>query len=227
MTGRNELRTVDGERATRRRTVRSDCVVRKRVACDRVASQRVALQIVARDRIAPHRVAHSRFARRPAALIALASFAVASLACATRAAAHPLHTSVAELRLAPDGALSVSLRTFSDDFSAAVARATGTEVLRNHTVSDAAVTRYVREALQLQVAGSTIAWQLVSQRREGDVTLLELRSERPVATLSGARFSNRMLMEFHGDQVNLLKAAYAGRTFTTLFAQGAPPKTLP
>lgn len=157
----------------------------------------------------------------------VALLAVALLASARPAAAHPLHTSVAELRLAPDGVLSVSLRTFSDDFSAAVARATGTAVLRDHTVVDAAAARYLRDALQLQVGGAAVALRLVSQRRDGDVTLLELRSERTLTSLSGARFSNRLLMEVHGDQVNLLKASYAGRTFTTLFAQGAPPKTLP
>ena len=143
------------------------------------------------------------------------------------AAAHPLHTTVAELRLAPDGVLSVSLRTFSDDFSAAVARATRTAVLPNHTVSAEAAARYVRDALQLQVAGAPVSFRLVSQRRDGDVTLLELRAERPCRSLSGARFLNRMLMEFHGDQVNLLKASYGGRTFTTLFSQGATAKALP
>ncbi len=158
---------------------------------------------------------------------ALAAMFLVSLAAARPAAAHPLHTTVAELHLAADGTLSVSLRTFSDDFSAAVARATKTPLLRDHTVSDEAASRYVRGALQLQVAGAPVAFRLVSQRRDGDVTLLELRAERPCASLSGARFLNRMLMEFHGDQVNLLKATYAGRSFTTLFAQGAPPKTLP
>ncbi len=160
----------------------------------------------------------------------LMPFVVALLASfsATRPAlAHPLHTTVAELRLAPDGALTLSLRTFSDDFSAAVAKATRTSVLRDHTVSDDAAARYVSGALELDVDGTRVALQLVSQRRDGDVTLLELRAAQPCASLSGARVVNRMLMEFHGDQVNLLKASYAGRTFTTLFAQGAPPKTLP
>lgn len=150
-----------------------------------------------------------------------------SLAPARSASAHPLHTTVTELRLAPDGALTVSLRTFSDDFSAAVVKSTRTSVLRDHTVSDDAAARYVSGALELLVGGSRVALQLVSQRRDGDVTLLELRAARPCASLSGARVVNRMLMEFHGDQVNLLKASYAGRTFTTLFAQGAPPRTLP
>lgn len=155
--------------------------------------------------------------------LALAAF----LASARPALAHPLHTSVAELRLAPDGALTLSLRTFSDDFSAAVARATKTSVLRDHTVSDDAVARYVQAALELHVGGARVPLRLVSQRRDGDVTLLELRAEHPCRSLRGAQFVNRMLMEFHGDQVNLLKATYDGRSFTTLFAQGAPPKTLP
>jgi len=157
----------------------------------------------------------------------LALALILSLVAARSASAHPLHTTVTELRLAPDGALTLSIRTFSDDFSAAVAKATGSSVSRDHTVSDDAAARYVSGALELMVGGSRVALQLVSQRRDGDVTLLELRAAHPCASLSGARVVNRMLMEFHGDQVNLLKASYAGRTFTTLFAQGAPPKTLP
>ncbi|MEP7382776.1 MAG: DUF6702 family protein [Gemmatimonadota bacterium] len=160
--------------------------------------------------------------RRLAALLLLLLLSVAR-----PAAAHPLHTTVAELRLAPDGVLSVSLRTFSDDFSAAVARATKTAVLPDHMVSAEAASRYVREALTLQVAGAAVVLRLVSQRRDGDVTLLEFRAERPSVTLRGARVLNRMLMEFHGDQVNLLKATYDGRSFTTLFSQGAVAKALP
>ncbi len=143
------------------------------------------------------------------------------------AAAHPLHTAVTELRLESDGALSLRVRTFADDFSAAVARATRTAVLPNHQVSDAAAARYVASVVTLQVAGVAVGWRLVAQRRDGDVTWLEFRAERSWPSLRDARFVNRMLMEFHADQVNVLKAQYDGRSFTTLFSRGEGAKALP
>ena len=160
-------------------------------------------------------------------LVLLLAVAAAIGARPSVAAAHPLHTAVAELRLAPDGLLTLKVRTFSDDFSAAVARATHTNVLADHQVSDEAASRYVRAALTLQVAGAPVALRLVAQHRDGDVTWLELRTERPLATLRGARLLNRMLMEYHADQVNVIKAYYDGRSFTTLFSAGEGPKALP
>lgn len=140
--------------------------------------------------------------------------------------AHPLHTSVAELRLAPDGTLTLKVRAFSDDFSAAVSRATRSPVMSDYRVADEAVLRYVARTLTVEVQGRAIALVLSSQRRDGDVTWLELRAVG-VTSLKGAKVRNALLMEMHADQVNIVKAQYDGRSFTTLFSRVDPPKHLP
>lgn len=140
--------------------------------------------------------------------------------------AHPLHTAMAELSAAPGGALTLRVRAFSDDFSAAVARAAATTVLANYEVPDSAAARYVAARVRLERDGVPVVWRLVSQRRDGDATWLELRSERTMP-LKGARILNTLLMELHADQINLVRAQYDGRSFTTLFSRGDGAKPLP
>ncbi|MEO6446382.1 MAG: DUF6702 family protein [Gemmatimonadaceae bacterium] len=140
--------------------------------------------------------------------------------------AHPLHTAMAELRLATDGTLTLKVRAFSDDFSAAVSRATRSPVLSDYRVDDEAVLRYVSSTLTVEVQGRAIPLVLSSQRRDGDVTWLELRAVG-VTSLKGATVRNGLLMEMHADQVNIVKAQYDGRSFTTLFSRADSPKQLP
>jgi hypothetical protein len=158
--------------------------------------------------------------------VAAALLLAAASPSPARALAHPLHTAVAELTTSPDGALTIRIRAFSDDFSAAVARATGTLVLSDYQVSDAAASRYVLDNVRLALNGRPVALQLVRQKRDGDVTWLELRATR-VPSVSGATIVNRLLMDLHADQVNIVKAQYAGRSFTTLFSRGDGAKRLP
>ena len=165
-------------------------------------------------RVAPH------VARVLALVLAL------MIAPVRAARAHPLHTAVAELRVAADGTLYLKVRAFSDDFSAAVSKATRTAVFADYRVSDDAVLRYVNNALRVEVAGRRVALALTAQRRDGDVTWLELRAVG-VRTLKGAIVRNVLLMEMHADQVNIVKAQYDGRAFTTLFSRADSLKTLP
>jgi hypothetical protein len=94
-------------------------------------------------------------------------------------------------------------------------------------VDDAAALAYLVRGLTLQVAGRPLALRLVAQHRDGDVTWLELRADEAVPSLRGARILNRLLTEFHADQVNVVKASYEGRSFTTLFSPGEGAKALP
>lgn len=169
----------------------------------------------------------SRWTTRATRILTLTAVVLLLAGTPRRAsAAHPLHTAVAELTTAADGSISIRIRTFSDDFSAAVARSTGASVLPNYQVSHAAASRYVLANVRLEVRGLPVALQLVQQRREGDVTWLELRATR-VPSVSGATVVNRLLMDLHADQVNIVKAQYAGRSFTTLFSRGDGAKRLP
>lgn len=162
----------------------------------------------------------------PRATRLLALILALALAPIHAALAHPLHTAVAEFRVAADGTLYLKVRAFSDDFSAAVAKATRTAVLADYRVTDDAVLRYVTNALRIEVGGRRVALALTAQRRDGDVTWLELRAVG-VSSLKGATVRNVMLMEMHADQVNIVKAHYDGRAYTTLFSRADSLKTLP
>jgi hypothetical protein len=140
-------------------------------------------------------------------------------------AAHPLHTSMTHLEVMPNGSLSLRLRAFADDFSAAVARATGARVGEDYTVPNEAVARYVANAVRIRVGGRVVPLSLVRQRRDADVTWIEF-SAAGVRTLAGALVENRLLMELHADQVNVLKVRGGDGDQTLLFSRGSEPRLL-
>jgi hypothetical protein len=120
----------------------------------------------------------------------------------------------------------VRIRSFADDFSTAVARHAHTTAAADFTVSDGNAAKYLEATIVLNDKdGRRIPLTFKSQRRTGDVIWLELES--PSMALRGARVSNAMLFEVHRDQVNVVKATYAGSTFTTLFSVGDQAKALP
>jgi Domain of unknown function (DUF6702) len=159
--------------------------------------------------------------------------AVAGAVCAALLAggvgtawAHPLHTAWAELTASGDGQLRVLVRAFADDFSIAAARAARRAPPPDHSVTDSVAAAYVGQALQLTVDGRPVLLQLVGQVHDGDVTRLEFRASG-VATLRGAVVTNRLLLELHADQVNVVQARYDGRAFTTMFSRGSERRDLP
>ena len=139
--------------------------------------------------------------------------------------AHPLHTSLTRIAVSSDGSLKMKIRAFSDDFSAAVARSTRTVATADYRVSDAAAARYLNGALALAVDGHRVEFHLESQRRDGDVTWIELRSARRI-TLAGATILNRLLMDFHKDQVNIVQTTDGSESRTMLFSARDTSKSL-
>lgn len=134
---------------------------------------------------------------------------------------HPTHTSAAELSQSSDGALSVAIRLFADDIGATIGAPPGQppagEVLRSY-LADRFV---IRDRSGAQVA---LAWD------EGSISgdVLTLRSQARVAGgLAGAKVTNRVLTERFADQVNVVRATYAGRSATLIFTRGDGPKALP
>ena len=137
-------------------------------------------------------------------------------------ARHPMHTSVAEIREGPDGAATVAIRVYPDDLDAAVpgAAAPGAE-------GDSALARYVRGGFRIaDRRGRPVALRWQEIERSGDVLVLHLRGAVP-GGLAGAGVSQELLAERFEDQVNVVRAVYAGRTTTLLFVRGDASKTLP
>ena len=130
--------------------------------------------------------------------------------------AHPMHTSVTELIHEPaTQSVSVTVRVFADDFTAAA----GT--------GDSAAAAYLESRLTLtDPDGRPIPLRWDRREPIGDVLLLRLRGETP-AGLAGARVRHSVLCERFDDQVNIVRATYAGRSASLLFTRGDGAKALP
>ena len=140
--------------------------------------------------------------------------------------AHAIHTTLTEIVLTEDGTVSVRIRTFADDFSAAVARHEQVAQRKDYVVADGEAARYLDAALKLTDSrGMIVSLTMISQRRTGDVVWLELRASK--ISLSGASIRNAMLFAVHEDQVNIVKASYGHTSYTTLFSSGDGAKKLP
>jgi len=154
-----------------------------------------------------------RFAERLATL--LATLVVVLLAAIPRRAqAHELHTTYTVITIdGGRGSATISIRTFVDDFSAAVARAAGKRAPRDSSVTAEAAAAYVRERLVLE--GITLV--PCGLRRAGDVYLLCFRAALPAGAALRAR--NQLLTERHDDQVNIVQLHDGGRQRTQLFTR--------
>jgi hypothetical protein len=136
--------------------------------------------------------------------------------------AHPMHTAVAELvQQAPALPVSISLRVFADDFGAAVPAAP------DGAATDSAMARYLRGTFALaDRTGRPVRLTWAGAARAGDVITLRLRAEVP-GGLAGARVTSLVLCDRFEDQVNIVRAVYAGRAATLLFSRGEVSKALP
>lgn len=132
-------------------------------------------------------------------------------------AAHPMHTSVAELTEEPSThSVIVTLRVFADDFGTVAPGGLG----------DAAKA-YVRAHFELRSpAGQPVELRWDGAGQAGDVVQIRLRAELP-AGLSGTWVRATLLCEQFPDEVNIVRAIYGGRTTSLLFTRGDQAKALP
>ena len=135
---------------------------------------------------------------------------------------HPMHTTVTEVvQEDARGRVSIQVRVYVDDLRSAVPPPGAT------AGADSAMARYLRATFALADRTSRpvrLTW--VGAEPTGDVVLLRLRGEVP-GGLAGSRVTSLVLCERFEDQVNVVRAEYAGRTTTVLFTRGATAKVLP
>jgi hypothetical protein len=138
------------------------------------------------------------------------------------ARAHPMHTAVGELtQVDPQGRVTVQIRVFTDDLEAAVPAAP------EPAGADSSLARYLRGSFALSDrSGRPVRLAWAGAERSGDVILLRLRGE-VAGGLVGARVTSLVLCDRFPDQVNIVRARYAGRTTTLLFTRGETAKSLP
>lgn len=134
--------------------------------------------------------------------------------------AHPMHTSVTEVvQEDARGDVSIQVRVYVDDLRAAVTLPAD--------AADSAMARYLRGTFALaDRTGRPVRLTWTGAEPAGDVILLRLRGEVP-GGLAGARVTSLVLCERFEDQVNVVRAEYAGRTTTLLFTRGETAKALP
>jgi hypothetical protein len=142
------------------------------------------------------------------------------------AALHPLHTTLTELSYDPSTrVLNVTMRVFTDDFSAAVLPRGrgGADVVP----PDSAMLRYVTERFAVAPPGTRpAALRWCGVRRDGEVLFLCLRATDQ-GSPAGGRMRNALLSEVFADQVNIVQASYGGGRRTLLFTPRDGTKTLP
>jgi hypothetical protein len=149
--------------------------------------------------------------------------------------AHPMHTAVTEVvQEDARGHVSIQVRVYVDDLRAAVSLPAG--ALADHSqgagggdsaAADSAMARYLRGTFALaDRTGRPVRLTWTGAEPAGDVILLRLRGEVP-GGLAGARITSLVLCDRFEDQVNVVRAEYAGRTTTLLFTRGEAAKALP
>jgi hypothetical protein len=133
-----------------------------------------------------------------------------------------MHTAVAELTQEDArGTTLVQIKVFEDDLQAAV------PLPPDAAGVDSARARYLRGVFALaDRTGRPVRLAWVGAERAGDVVLLRLRGRVP-GGLTGARVTSLVLCERFEDEVNVVRAAYDGRTETLLFTPGESSKALP
>lgn len=139
---------------------------------------------------------------------------VSLLPLAVLLAAHPLHSSSAQVRL-PDGAgaIEVVIRVFAGDFPSGSDRP--------------AASRYFASRFRItDPAGQPVALEIRGVRLEGTVLVWSLAGTVP-AGLRGGRIWNGILAERFDDQVNLVQLRRANRNTTLLFAAGDGAQPIP
>ena len=137
-----------------------------------------------------------------------------ALCAAVLIAAHPLHTSFAQVKIDSRAkTIDVSLRVFIDDFTAAA------QAHKQSTADYARATLIIRNA-----RGSAIVLESCGEKRTGDLMWICLRGR---ADTKPATVFSRVLFEKFDDQVNVVQTIYDSRKSNLLFASGDREKRLP
>lgn len=133
---------------------------------------------------------------------------------------HPIHTTYSVLTR--DGpTVTLQLRAFADDLSAAVARHHGRPAPADSSAPHAETYRYLAATLPARSAsGEVVPLTPCGVRRAEHLTFVCLQLPRGASAL---RLSNSVLTELHGDQVNIVQVTGGA---TLLFTRATAAQTL-
>lgn len=140
------------------------------------------------------------------------------------AAAHPLHTTITDL--VTDGrTVRASIRIFSDDFNAGIARREP-QAQSSPAVFERAAFAYVARTVVLRrERGAIVPLSWCGLRRENDLVVLCVRASLPAGTRHWS-LSNTLLHEMFDDQVNVVRATRGTARQHLLFVRGDGAKAI-
>lgn len=143
----------------------------------------------------------------------------ALLAAAAPARMHPLHTTVTEVTYA-DGAATLWVRAFADDFARGVA------AHRGPAGADPTLA-YLGGSLGVwDRRGRRVAMSSCGRRVSGDLRWFCVRAPLP-GGMKGARLRVSLQFAVYDDQVNVVQVDDRGHKTSLLFVPGDGPKPLP
>jgi hypothetical protein len=124
---------------------------------------------------------------------------------------HAFHTSITRIDFNPkEKSLEVSIRVFTDDFEAALAKDNNGQkfVVTNNDKNDAAVEKYIRKHFALiNDQKQKKSYQYIGKEQEADATWIYI--EVPLKeNLAGLTLQHDVLQEVFDDQVNLVNIKY-------------------
>lgn len=151
-------------------------------------------------------------------LMAMLVTMLVSVVAVPVAQAHPIHTTMATMTL-EEGVVTLRVRAFADDISASVAAHVGKPAPSDWSMSDIDALRYAQAMVRVSDArGNGLSLQSCGLTREREVYWLCFRvaSARDV---SGLQLVNRLLVDRHADQVNIVQVKTAKVKRTLLFTR--------
>lgn len=135
---------------------------------------------------------------------------------------HPLHTTMAEIRV-EGGAAHITIRAFADDFARAVL--TRPEAGAADTVPDSLAFAYVRRHFMVRAGGAPVALAWCGMERRGDAYRLCLTAAG-VRSLRNVVVASRLHHELYDDQVNIVQAVDGRDRASVMFLRGDGPRPL-
>ena len=153
-------------------------------------------------------------ARRRMRTLLPAAIALIAVAAAPFAA-HPIHTSLAELVYDPSAKeIRISLRVYVDDLTKASAR------YSHAGSSDSAMLAYARAYFGVvDRNGKAVTLTSCGEQLVGDLMWLCFRAPARTGP-SGFSIAHKVLFDLYSDQINLVQATYSGRIVSLLFTKG-------
>jgi hypothetical protein len=161
------------------------------------------------------------------ALAAGASLVMPAVSVSGMASAHPLHTSIAQIRHdTKSGILVVSLRVFADDFGKAARdyQKSLSSSDKRRTLPASGV--YALSSFRIaDDRGRLVPLETCGEKKVGDLLWLCFKS-RPLPLSSSLFVSNRILFEMYSDQINVVQADTGSKQTNRLFTAGTGFKAL-